>query len=91
MNAIFDLVDVPNDDATALNSNNKLTPRSLIWFVGPGVIKQLLDELEKSVKALEDRYAEKVKAYGVRHLASLIDWFVSIIISIFKIDGFWRR
>ena len=30
MNAIFDLVDVPNDDATALNSNNKLTPRSLI-------------------------------------------------------------
>nr|XP_022302763.1 uncharacterized protein LOC111110517 isoform X3 [Crassostrea virginica] len=32
---------------------------------GPGVIKQLLDELEKSVKALEDRYAEKVKAYGI--------------------------
>ncbi|XP_022302755.2 universal stress protein YxiE-like isoform X1 [Crassostrea virginica] len=31
----------------------------------PGVIKQLLDELEKSVKALEDRYAEKVKAYGI--------------------------
>ncbi|XP_011412629.2 universal stress protein YxiE isoform X1 [Magallana gigas] len=31
----------------------------------PGVIRQLLDELEKNVKFLEDRYAEKVKAYGI--------------------------
>ena len=30
MNAIFELMGVPNDDATALNSNNNLTPRSLI-------------------------------------------------------------
>ena len=62
MNAIFDLVDDWIDGATIFD-----------LIVGPGVIKQLLDELEKSVKALEDRYAEKVKAYGVRHLASLIN------------------
>ncbi|XP_052679827.1 universal stress protein YxiE-like isoform X3 [Crassostrea angulata] len=33
--------------------------------ISPGVIRQLLDELEKNVKFLEDRYAEKVKAYGI--------------------------
>ncbi|XP_052679828.1 putative universal stress protein SAUSA300_1656 isoform X4 [Crassostrea angulata] len=34
-------------------------------LASPGVIRQLLDELEKNVKFLEDRYAEKVKAYGI--------------------------
>lgn len=38
------------------------------WYfvLGPGVIRQLLDELEKSVKVLEDKFADKVKAVGVR-------------------------
>ena len=35
-------------------------------IVGPAVVKQLLDELEKSVKELEDKYREKVQVKGVR-------------------------
>ncbi|XP_048742741.1 universal stress protein in QAH/OAS sulfhydrylase 3'region-like isoform X2 [Ostrea edulis] len=34
-------------------------------LASPGVIRQLLDELEKSVKVLEDKFADKVKAVGI--------------------------
>lgn len=34
--------------------------------LGPAVVKQLLEELEKSVKTLEDKYRNKAKAKNVR-------------------------
>lgn len=49
---------------TLINTSNVC--HCILLYPGPGVIRQLLDELEKNVKFLEDRYAEKVKAYGVR-------------------------
>lgn len=34
-------------------------------FLGPAVVKQLLEELEKSVRSIEDKYKTKAKAKNV--------------------------